>query len=102
MLFVLRQRDAKPYMEYWPGRCLLAALDAAAWPTLGIVTAMRLPAHGGLVGAVFVAACVVAIAHRLRRAIWWNHRYLFTTWRWGRGALVLIVFGLVLVWVVRA
>jgi len=33
---------------------------------------------------------------RLHRALWVNHRYWFTTWRWGRVAAALLVVGAVL------
>jgi fucose permease len=102
MWFVLRQRAARPDAPYWPGRRFLAAIDAVAWPTLVVVASMCLPAHGVVVGAVLVAACVIAAARRLRQALWRNHRYRFTTWRFGRAALVLIVFGALLRWLVLA
>jgi hypothetical protein len=102
MWFVLRQREARPDAPYWPGRRFLAAIDAVAWPTLGVVVLMRLPAHGGVVGAVLVAACVIAAARRLRQALWSNHRYRFTTWRFGRVALVPTALAVLLRWWVLA
>jgi len=30
---------------------------------------------------------------RLHRALWNNHRYRFTTWRWGRAVAALLVLG---------
>jgi hypothetical protein len=102
MWFVLRQSEAKPDAPYWRGRRFLAVLDAVGWPTLVGVVATHLPARGGIVGAVLVAACLVTAGVRLRRALWRNHRYRFTTWRFGRGALALVVLGLLLRWVVRA
>jgi hypothetical protein len=56
----------------------------------------QLPAHVGLVGP-FVAGVALLIAlGRLRRAIWINHRYRFTTWRWGKLVAGLMLIGLVL------
>jgi hypothetical protein len=30
---------------------------------------------------------------RCRRSLWVNHRYRFTTWRWGRVVALLLVVG---------
>ena len=39
---------------------------------------------------------VVYGVDRLHRALWFNHRYRFTTWRWGRVVVVLLLIGAVL------
>ena len=83
-------------MPSWRGRRLLAALDAVAWPALSVAVWLQSRLPGRLVGAVVAAVCVIAGGCRLRRAIWFNHRYRFTTWRWGRGLMALLLFGLLL------
>jgi len=79
----------------------LAALDAVVWLALGVVAALRSPVPGRVVGAVLIAVLLIAAAFRLRRAIWLNHRYRFTTWRWGRAWLALLLFGLLVQWTLR-
>jgi hypothetical protein len=43
-----------------------------------------------------VAIALLVSAERIHRAVWVNHRYWFTTLRWGRAVAVLIAIGLVL------
>ena len=69
---------------YWPGRRWWAALDALASPAGWIVAVMHAPTSTGLAGKVSIALALLIAANRLRRAIWRNHHYQFTTWRWGR------------------
>jgi hypothetical protein len=45
---------------------------------------------------MIVALAVVSAFGRLRRAAWQNHRYHFTTWRWGRVAVSFLLLGLAL------
>ena len=46
----------------------------------------------GLVGLFVTALAVLLGLGRLHRALWVNHQYWFTTWRWGKvfGAMLLI------------
>ena len=78
---------------YWPGRRSWAALDALAWPAGWIWVITHAPFNTGLVGAVAVALAALTAVHRFRRAVWMNHRYRFTTWRWGRVLGALLLFG---------
>ena len=57
---------------------------------------MALRSTGGLVWPVVIALAVCAALSRLHRAVWMNHRYRFTTWRWGKFAGSLLVIGFVL------
>jgi hypothetical protein len=78
---------------------MLAVLDAVTWPALWFYGAMQLPNKGGMIGG-FVAACaVLAGLSRLHTAVWHNHRYGFTTWRWGKVLAWMVVFTYVLKWV---
>ncbi|HRY90493.1 MAG TPA: hypothetical protein P5305_21640 [Rubrivivax sp.] len=45
---------------------------------------------------MIIAIAVLSAVGRARRATWQNHRYHFTTWRWGGIALGLLLIGLVL------
>ena len=95
-MFLVFARAPPPDAPYWPGRRWLAAIDAMAWPALWVMLIARVPAPVGLFGAVVVAWMVFLALNRLQRALWANHRYRFTTWRWGRLALALLLFGWVL------
>jgi hypothetical protein len=78
-MFVLIQQEPKPDAPYWPGRRLLAALDAVAWPVgLAVLLAMT-PATEGHVRPVLATATLWAI-FRLCVAVLANERYRFTTW----------------------
>jgi hypothetical protein len=50
----------------------------------------------GIVGPMVVAVALLVSAERIHRAVWVNHRYWFTTWRWGRIAAGLMLIGMVL------
>ncbi|CAN5783187.1 hypothetical protein BH11PSE8_BH11PSE8_16120 [soil metagenome] len=93
-MWVLFSRAAPPDAAYWPGRRWLAALDAVGWPTFWLTVLSHVPARTGLAGAVFMTMAVTVGAYRLHVALWLNHRYRFTTCRWGRLLFALLVFGL--------
>jgi len=81
---------------YWPGRRLLAVADAVAWPAGWIALASQLLQPVAIVGPMVVALAALGAIGRLHRAAWENHRYHFTTLRWGRFAVGLLLIGLVL------
>lgn len=95
MLFLLF-RTPPPDAPYWPGRRRLAVLDALAWPLMWLLGIATVAFPFGLVGWVVASAAVWNAGVRCHRAIWLNHRYRFTTWRWGRAILALVALGLVL------
>ena len=95
-MFLVFAREPPPDVPYWPGRRWFAAIDALAWPALWVMVIAKVPAPVGLFGAVAITWAVLVSLTRLRRALSCNHRYRFTTWRWGRLGLALIVFGGVL------
>jgi hypothetical protein len=70
--------------------------DAIAWPALWTLLVLRAPLPTGLIGPMVIALSVLFGLNRLHRAIWFNHRYRFTTWRWGRVAAALMLIGFVL------
>ena len=70
--------------------------DAIAWPALWTLLVLRAPLPTGLIGPMAIALSVLFGLNRLHRAIWFNHRYRFTTWRWGKVAAGLMLIGFVL------
>jgi hypothetical protein len=71
-------------------------VDAVAWPAAWVTLFTQLPAPAGVIGPMIVAIALIAGLGRARRAVWQNHRYRFTTWRWGRIVAALLLTGLVL------
>lgn len=94
-MWLLVAREPSPDAPYWPGRRLLAALDALLWPAVWVCVLQGLPAPG-LLGRFFTAFAVLCAIGRLRRALWLNHRYAFTTWRWARVLGVLWLMGTII------
>lgn len=101
-MWILLARIPAPDAPYWPGRRLLAGVDALGWPLAWAVLATQLPQPAGVVGPMVIAIAVLCAIGRARRALWLNHRYFFTTWRWGWWLLGLLVIGLVLQLALRA
>lgn len=89
---LLVAREPRPDAPDWPGRRLLAAVDAVAWPLLWVLLIRQVSGPAGLVGPFVTALAVLLGLGRLHRALCVNHRYWFTTWRWGKvlGAMLLI------------
>jgi len=58
-----------------------------------VVLVSEAPFRAGAVGMVLTACAIAAGVVRLHRAIAVNHRYRFTTWRWGRVLAGLLLFG---------
>ena len=95
-MWLLYARAPTPDAPYWPGRRLLAAADALAWPMLWVIVFSHAPKPVGLVGPFVEAVALLYALVRFHQAVWANHRYRFTTWRWGRIAAALLLIGLVL------
>jgi hypothetical protein len=92
-MWIIVKREARPDAAYWPGRRALAAVDALVWPVAVALVVIRAPFPTGAVGQLTAALALVCAANRLHRALWVNHRYQFTTWRWGRVLAVLLLIG---------
>ena len=101
-MWVLFARAPLPDAPYWPGRRLLAGIDAVGWPLAWSLLATQIPEPPGIVGPMLIAVAVVCAIGRLHRALWLNHRYNFTAWRWGRWLAGLMLVGLVLQLALRA
>lgn len=95
-MWLLYARAPAPDALYWPGRRWLAAVDAAAWPLAWVIMLSNAPKPVGLVGPFVMAVALLCALGRLYRAMWENHRYRFTTWRWGRVAAAVMLIGLVM------
>jgi hypothetical protein len=95
-MWILFTRAPLPDAPYWRGRRLLAGVDAVGWPLAWGVLAVQLPQPAGIVGPMLIAVAVVCAIGRVHRALWFNHRYHFTTWRWGRWLAGVMVIGLML------
>ena len=95
-MWLLVAREPRPDAPYWPGRRMLAAVDAAVWPLLWVLVFSHAPKPVGLVGPFVAAVALLFALGRLHRALWINHRYWFTTWRWGRIVAVFLLIGMVL------
>jgi len=96
-MWIVINREPRPDAPEWPGRRWLAAVDAVGWPAAWVALVFSAPVPTGVVGQVAVAVAVWCGLGRLHRALCENHRYWFTTWRWGRVALAMLVMG----WVIK-
>ena len=95
-MFVVLQRSPVRDAAYWPGRRVLAAADAIVWPALWIGVIVAAPFRTGVAGALLITLMLWSSLTRLRTALAENQRYRFTTWRWGRPIVVILVIGAVL------
>lgn len=95
-MWLLVAREPRPDAPEWPGRRWLAAVDAVLWPLLWVVLVRHAPQPVGLVGQFVIAMAVLLGIGRLHRAVWSNHRYWFTTWRWAKVLGALLVVGAVM------
>lgn len=89
-------REPRLDARYWPGRRLLAAVDAVVWPLMWVLLIQQVPGPAGLVGPFVTALAVLLSLGRMHRALCINHRYWFTTWRWGKVLASMALIGAVL------
>jgi hypothetical protein len=95
-MWLLVAREPRANAPYWTGRRWLATIDAVAWPLFWVLLVSKIDAPVGIVGPMVFAFALLFSVERVHRAVWVNHRYWFTTWRWGRIAIALMVIGMVL------
>ena len=95
-MLLLISREPRPDFGHWPGRRVLAALDALAWPSAAVAVVAAGPLKVGAFGAVVMVIAACLGAQRLYRALWMNQRYRFTTWIWGKRLVALLLVGLLL------
>lgn len=86
---VRQRRDA----TVWPGRRLLGALDAVAWPLCVVIAFMWINTPTALFGGAAIATALLLGMTRLHRAVFANARYRFTTWAFAKLMLLLVVTG---------
>ena len=75
---------------------MLASLDALVWPAAWIGVVTTTASSAGVVGALAVALAVLLSIGRLRTAVYFNHRYVMTTWRWGKPVAGLLIIGVLM------
>ena len=95
-MWLLITREPEPDAPYWPGRRVLSVVDATVWPLVWVLLFSHAPKPVGVVGPFVAAVALLCALGRLHRALWVNHRYRFTTWRWGRAVAALLLMGMVL------
>ena len=93
---LLIAREPASDAPYWPGRRVLAAVDAAVWSLFWMLLFSHASKPVGLVGPFIAAVALLCALGRLHRALWVNHRYRFTTWRWGRVVAALLLIGAIM------
>lgn len=93
MMWMVLARDPLPDAADWPGRHALALVDAVGWPVAWAAFVLKVPVPTGAIGQFALALCGVCALTRGYRAVAQNHRYHFTTWRWGRRLAWLLAFG---------
>lgn len=93
MMWAIFARAPAPDAIVWPGRRTLAFVDAVAWPAAWAAFVVGLPVSSGLASFVALALCAMSVFTRAHRAVAHNHRYHFTTWRWGRRTAFVLAFG---------
>ena len=93
MMWIVFARPPAPDEAYWPGRRWAGSIDAVAWPLAAMQFLARASGGTGILLPTGVAVLVLVAISRVHTALCLNHRYRFTTWRWGRIALLLFLVG---------
>ena len=81
-MFMLVPFPHRSDVVVWRGRRVLALVDGVLWPGLVAWLVVEFARGEGVVSAVVLAGCGMSAMARVRRALWRNERYRFTTWRW--------------------
>jgi hypothetical protein len=92
-MWVLFARAPLPDARVWAGRRALALLEAVVWPLGLAALILGVPFPSGMLGVSAVALCAVTVLRRAYLALFQNPRYRFTTWRWGRGLVLVLAIG---------
>ena len=95
-MWLITVRPPLPDIPYWPGRRVLALLDAVIWPSLVALWVENMPRDARLVGQVVIALCVLHGLRQAGRALWDNGQYRFTTLKVLKVVGMLMVVGAVL------
>ena len=92
-MWLLVTRQPRPDAPYCAGRRWLAAVDAVLWPAFWVMVFGHAPSPVGLVVPMATVAAIWFAVAGLRRAIWANHHYHFSAWRWSKAAMALALTG---------
>jgi hypothetical protein len=92
-MWLLFARAPAPAIANWPGRRVLAVVDALAWPALVAFGLSAVTVPHGLIGDVAIATCSVLAVRRAWTATFATWRYRLTTWRWGAPSVTLLAVG---------
>lgn len=95
-MWLLLVREPPADAPYWPGRRWLACLDALGWPSVWVLLVHQVSQPVGVFGLLVCATALLCALGRLRSAVSVNHRYRFTTLRWGRVTAALMLLGALL------
>lgn len=95
-MWMIFARAPRPDARHWPGRRVLAMIDAVAWPTALAVGLMQLPVQTGAIEQVLLAACLMAGVRGGWRAVFANRQYRFTTAGVAGPLALLLAFGALL------
>ncbi len=95
-MWLLIAPQPRPDALNWPGRHLLAAIDAVMWPFIWVMLVRHVPQPVGLIGPFVTVLSVLFCLGRLHRALLVNHRYWFTTWLWGKVLASMLLISAVL------
>jgi hypothetical protein len=95
-MWMIFARAPRPDAGHWPGRRVLAMIDAVAWPAALAVGLMQLPVRTGAIGQVLLAACLLAAVRRSWRAVFANGHYRFTSAGIAALLALLLAFGALL------
>jgi hypothetical protein len=89
-VWILFVKPPWPDAAYFPGRRLLATLDAIAWPTAWFIAVLAIPYSTGILGPAAKTLLILIALRRVSRAVLRNERYRFTTVRWALPILGLV------------
>lgn len=95
-MWLIYTRTPRADAVQWRGRRWCAAVDAVVWPAVWIAVVDHVPGRLGAIGLVVCAWAAWLGTTRLYRAVFVNHRYRFTTWRYGWVAVAVLMFGALL------
>jgi hypothetical protein len=93
MPWVIFARAPPPDAIVWPGRRAVALVDAVAWPAAWASFVLGTTVPLGLLGDCALAYRGIAAVQRAYLAVRQNHRYHFTTWRWGLRLVLVLALG---------
>ena len=94
-MWIMVERSPPPDAAYWPDRRWLAAIDAVGWPVAAWLLLSRVPGPAGVLVPTAAGILALVALSRLRRAVWANHRYRFTTSKVVGVLAVLMFIGIV-------